>query len=103
MAARIGSLFHQGGKIWANGYGSGVLDGQLPRPRVRNGTVMPHPRVPQKFGRNRKPVDRGAILSTNWDRVKRAAPVVADVMDAFFGARKFAVRQARAVRDFFDS
>jgi hypothetical protein len=44
----------------------------LPRPRVHNGTVMPHPRVPKEFGRNRKPVDRGRILSTNWDRVKRA-------------------------------
>ena len=30
MAATIGSLFHQGGKIWANGYGSGALEDSCP-------------------------------------------------------------------------
>jgi len=31
MAATIGSLFHQGGKIWANGYGSGLPEDSCPR------------------------------------------------------------------------
>ena len=30
MAATIGSLFHQGGKIWANGYDSGALEDSCP-------------------------------------------------------------------------
>jgi hypothetical protein len=30
IAATIGSLFHQGGKIWANGYGSGVFEDCCP-------------------------------------------------------------------------
>jgi hypothetical protein len=30
MAATIGSLFHRGGKIWANGYGSAVLEDSCP-------------------------------------------------------------------------
>jgi hypothetical protein len=30
MAATIGSLFHQGGKIWANDYDSGALTNRCP-------------------------------------------------------------------------
>jgi hypothetical protein len=30
IAATMGSLFHQGGKICANGYGSGVLEDWCP-------------------------------------------------------------------------
>jgi hypothetical protein len=30
MAATIGSLFHQGGNIWANDYDSGTLEDSSP-------------------------------------------------------------------------
>jgi hypothetical protein len=47
---------------------------------------MPHPRAPKEFvGGTETPSIEAAILSTNWDRVKRAAPVVADVRMPFSG------------------
>jgi hypothetical protein len=48
---------------------------------------MPHPCAPTEFvgGTETLSIEAG-IVSTNWDTVKRAAPVEADVMDAFFGA-----------------
>jgi hypothetical protein len=41
MAAAIGSLFHQAGKIWANGYGSGVLVDSSTPPRKRRAAGTP--------------------------------------------------------------
>jgi hypothetical protein len=59
MAVTNASLFHQGGKIWANGYGSGsgVLENSCPgcKPAWNCDAARPKEFVL----RNRQPVNRG--------------------------------------------
>ena len=99
MAATIGSLFHQGGKIWPQWLGLRGAGGQLPRPRVRyDGTThddgtSSRPQKSVVVEDRAKSCRFRRILSTNADegQGRRALPI-----PRFCGPLMMVVDESRA-------